>query len=110
MNKYGAKKTVIEGITFDSRAEALRYQNLLLLQKAGEISGLTLQVPFVLARPVRFAAANRSKPALRYVADFVYTEKGVVVVEDVKGVQTDAFKIKQHLMMTVHGIDLRITK
>jgi hypothetical protein len=110
INKYGAKKTVIAGITFDSRAEALRYQALVLLQKAGRISGLTLQVPFVLAQSVRFAAAKRAKPALRYVADFVYCEAGVIVVEDVKGVQTDAFKIKQHLMMSVHGVDVRITK
>jgi hypothetical protein len=44
------------------------------------------------------------------VADFVYCEAGVIVVEDVKGVQTDAFKIKQHLMMSVHGVDVRITK
>lgn len=110
MNKYGAKKTVIDGITFDSRAEALRYQALLLLQKAGAISGLTLQVPFVLAPSVRFEGASRAKPALRYVADFVYCEKGVVIVEDVKGVQTPLFRIKQHLMKSVLNIDLRITK
>jgi hypothetical protein len=110
MSKYGAKKTVVAGITFDSRAEAARYLDLCALQRAGRISGLTLQVPFVLAQSVRYAAAKRAKPALRYVADFVYCENGRIVVEDVKGVQTDVFRVKQHLMMSVHGVDVRITK
>lgn len=40
-NKYGAKKTVVDGVTFDSKAEARRYQQLKLMQQAGEIIGFT---------------------------------------------------------------------
>lgn len=112
MNKFGAKKTVVDGITFDSKAEGRRYSQLVLMQKAGQVAGLTLQVPFVLAQSVKFAGATRAKPALRYVADFVYTDvaAGVIVVEDCKGVLTEGFKIKRHLMLSVHGVDVRLSK
>lgn len=110
MNKYGAKKTVVDGIKFDSRAEARRYVDLRLLQLAGKISGLTLQVPFELAPGVKFEGAARKTPALRYVADFVYKEGDEVVIEDTKGVITDGFRIKRHLMKTVLGYDVRLTK
>ena len=43
-NKFGNTKVVVDGIKFDSKKEANRYGNLKLLQKAGEISDLKLQV------------------------------------------------------------------
>jgi len=109
VNKYGAIKTQVNGITFDSKAEASRYGELLLLGKAGHIAGLTLQVPFILAPAV--ILNGRKKPALKYVADFVYTDTklGQIVVEDVKGVMTPLFRAKQHLMKSVHGVDVRVT-
>lgn len=110
MNKYGAKKTTVNGITFDSRAEARRYDDLLLLQRAGHISGLTLQVPFELAKSVKFAGSARAKPAIKYIADFVYSEGGKTVVEDCKGVLTKEFQIKRHLMLANRGIDVRLSK
>jgi hypothetical protein len=111
-NKYGAKKTVVDGITFDSKAEASRYGALKLLQKAGHITALELQVPFILAPQVRFEGAARAKPALKYVADFVYVECDTnrKIVEDCKGVLTDAFQIKRHFMLSVHGISVRLSK
>jgi hypothetical protein len=111
-NKFGAKKTQVGTITFDSKAEARRYGDLVLLQKAGHITALQLQVPFILAPQVRFEGAARAKPALKYVADFAYqeAETGRTIVEDVKGVLTDAFQIKRHLMLAVHGIDVRLSK
>lgn len=108
--KYGNTKTVVNGIKFDSRAEAQRYSHLMILQRAGHISNLRCQVPFVLARSVKFAGAARAKPALRYVADFVYTENGKEVIEDVKGVETQVFNIKRQLMMTALGKEVRVLK
>ena len=111
MNKYGAKKTEVCGITFDSKAEAMRYGQLINLELAGHVTGITRQVPFVLAPSVHLSGSTRKKPSLRYVADFVYsdTRTGKIVVEDVKGVITPLFRVKQHLMKSVHDIDIKIT-
>ena len=108
MSKYGAIKTTVGGITFDSRAEARRYGQLLNLERAGCIKGLERQVPYVLAPSVRIHPEKRAKPALRYIADFRYVEAGRVIVEDVKGVMTPLFRVKQHLMKSVHAIDVQV--
>ena len=113
--KYANVKTTVGELKFDSKAEARRYNDLVMLQKAGHIAGLTLQVPFVLAPSVKLEGAPRAKPALKYVADFVYSDidAGKIIVEDVKSPATrnlPAFRIKQHLMKSVHGIDIRLTK
>lgn len=104
--KYHNKKvTLPDGQVFDSRAEHRHWLYLQALQRAGEISDLQCQVPFVLAPAVKLG--GRTKPALRYVADFVYRDKaGAQVVADVKGASTDVWRIKRHLMMTVHGIEV----
>ena len=111
MNKFGAIKTKVAGKTFDSKAEARRYCELKMLQCSGAIAGLTLQVPFELARSVKFAGSKRAKPAMKYIADFVYTDikTGKIVVEDSKGVVTPLFQAKRHWMLAVHGIDIRLT-
>jgi len=111
MSKYGAIKTEVNGIMFDSKAEARRYGQLIMLERAGIIAGLTRQMTFVLAPSVKFEGAKKAKPALRYVADFIYSDSntGKIVVEDVKGVITPLFRVKQHLMKHLHGIDIRIT-
>lgn len=110
MNKFGAKKTEVAGLKFDSKAEARRYGQLIMLERAGHIAGITRQVPFELAKSVRLAGSTRAKPALRYFADFVYSDvrTGQIVVEDVKGVITPLFRVKQHLMKSVHDIDVRV--
>jgi len=111
-NKFGAVKTTLAGIQFDSKAEAARYGQLQLLERTGQIAGITRQVAFVLAPSVKLHGARRAKPALRYVADFVYSDvrTGKIVVEDVKGVITPLFRVKQHLMMSVHGVDVRVVQ
>lgn len=110
MNKYKSKKTVVAGITFDSKAEARRYGELIILERAKHIQHLERQVSFVLAPSVKFDGAAKAKPALRYKADFKYFDvaKGKWIVEDVKGVITPLFRVKQHLMMSVHAIDVRV--
>lgn len=93
------------GENYRSKREMNRHLELLLLQKAGEIAGLTREVPFIIAPPV--VIQGRKKPAMKYLADFVYsTADGRTVVEDAKGMRTPVYSIKRHLMMSVHGIDI----
>jgi hypothetical protein len=109
--KYGNHKTVVNNITFDSKAEARRYGELLLLEKAGHIQQLQLQVPFVLWPGVKFPGAARATPACKYIADFVYLEpsgNGLrTVIEDLKGFRTAVYKIKKHALKALHGLDVR---
>lgn len=108
--KYGNSKATLNGEKFDSRAELARYQTLLKLEQAGGISQLTRQVSFVLAP--KAVVAGKLKRSLIYRADFQYRDHatGRMVVEDTKGVLTEAYKIKRHLMKTLHGIDILETK
>lgn len=109
--KYGNKKTVTpDGVKFDSLAEARRWGHLCMQLRAGEISELRRQVAYELVPAVKFADAKRTKPAIRYVADFVYVEKGAEVIEDVKGVLTTEFKLKRHLMKALLGLEVRLVK
>ncbi|WP_310630797.1 DUF1064 domain-containing protein [Paraburkholderia sp.] len=104
--KYGNVKVDRDGIKFDSKREAKRYHELVAMQARGEISELERQVVFVLAGPV--VIGGRRRPALRYVADFVYERPGVdgQIVEDAKGRITEGYRIKRHLMKAVHGLDI----
>lgn len=106
-SKYGAKKVQIDGITFSSKAEAKRYSELKLLERAGHITNLELQPKFDLVPSVKYAGAARAKPALRYVADFRYVDHlGKTIVEDVKGFETREYQIKKHLLLALHGIEV----
>lgn len=107
-SKYGAKRVQVDGITFASIAESRRYIELKQLESAGHISGLELQPKFELAPSVRYTGAARAKPALRFVADFSYVDHlGKTVIEDVKGKPTEAYLIKKHLMLAIHGIEIK---
>lgn len=110
-NKYGARKVVIDGQTFDSQREANRWWDLRWLEKDGQISQLERQVPFELAPAVNLYGERRKKTALRYVADFRYfdVKAGHFVVEDAKGYESPISRIKRHLMKSVHNIDVRLT-
>ena len=106
--KYANERiTDPDGTTFDSRAEHRRWHHLRLMERAGEIKDLERQVVFVLAPAVTIA--NRKRPPLRYIADMRYVDArtGEVVVEDVKGAVTPEYRIKRHLMASVHGIEVR---
>lgn len=78
-NKYGAKKTQIGDIVFDSRKEAKRFQELKILEKSGYISDLKMQVKFSICP--KFGGNKRER---FYIADFVYKEGGKSIIEDVK--------------------------
>lgn len=99
MNKYGNQKTCYDGKTFDSKRECARYKELMLLERAGRIFDVQLQVPFVLI------PKQPGERACSYKADFVYrTQDGKQVVEDVKGKRTKDYLIKRKLMLYIHGI------
>ena len=107
--KYRNKPCTVGGEKYRSGREARRHQELVFHQKAGVIAGLTREVPFELAPAVKIEGESRKRPALRYVADFVYSDAktGRVVVEDAKGMQTPVYRLKKHLMATVHGIHVQ---
>lgn len=104
--KYNSKKTVVDGIDFDSKREARRYQELKALEKAGRITDLKLQVPYTLMSSTKDANGKTIR-SIKYIADFVYRENGQEVVEDCKGYRTEVYKIKKKLMLMIYGITIR---
>lgn len=107
MSKYNSKKTVVDGQEFDSKKEARRYQELLLLEKAGEIKNLSRQVKFVLIPSQRDENGKVVERECSYKADFTYEEGIKTVVEDVKGYRTKEYIIKRKLMLYQYGIRIR---
>ena len=97
MSKYGSRKTIVDGISFDSKREANRYCELKLLEKCGKIKDLKLQHKFELQPP--FSKNGKTIRAITYVADFTYfdLEKTKNVVEDVKGYKTDVYQLKKKM-------------
>lgn len=87
-SKYGARKTEVDGITFDSRAEARRYGELKMLEQSAIIKDLELQP--------RYPLYVNGIKVCTYVADFHYydCEKGQWVIEDKKGFKTPVYKLK----------------
>ena len=113
MNKYRNKKTIVDGIKFDSIAESRRYKELKLLERQGIIKNLKLQPSFVLQPS--FKKNNKTTRAITYKADFSYlkTEKASdkIIVEDVKGYATKEFKIKEKMFNYIYKeMELRIIK
>ena len=118
-SKYGAEKTVIDGITFDSRKEARRFAELKLLEKAGEIVELRRQVKFVLIPAQRepdqigkrggVIKGKLIEREVSYLADFVYFDNNLndYVVEDAKGIRTKEYIIKRKLMLYKYNIRIR---
>ena len=113
-NKYGAKRVGSHA----SKREHYRAQELRLMERAGLISDLREQVPYVLI-PAQYGECGKDfkgrdtrvliERACSYIADFVYTDKatGQTVVEDTKGFRTKEYIIKRKLMLHVHGIRIK---
>jgi hypothetical protein len=104
-SKYRNKATEVNGIRFDSKKEAARYKELLLLLKAGKIGQLELQKRFTLIEP------NDTEKGAYYDADFTYlnAETGEMVVEDVKSAATrkmQRYVLKRKLMLDKYGIKI----
>ena len=105
--KYNNKKVTVNGQVFDSKKEARRYKELLLLEKAGVIKNLSRQVKFVLIPSQRDESGKVIERECSYKADFVYEEGEKTVVEDVKGFRTKEYIIKRKLMLWRYGIRIR---
>lgn len=106
MSKYRNKKVQWNDNTYDSKKEARRHAELLLLQRAGQITNLETQVKFELLPSQRIDGKVVERP-VAYVADFKYLENGKVVVEDVKGMKTKDYIIKRKLMLYIHHIQIK---
>jgi len=109
-NKYNAKKITVDGIKFDSKAEAQFYSYLKVLKEIGEVRSFEMQVPFNLQEgfyhPTKTTKIGRYKrvPAIVYKADFVVRfSDGVEKVIDVKGMQTPVFKLKAKMFLHNFG-------
>ena len=101
MNKYHAKPVEIDGIKFDSKTEARRFQDLQLLERSGEIRQLRCHPRFALIPGFTYRG-QRIRPSY-YEADFAYHEGAEFVVEDVKGaIETAVFKLKWKLMKSLY--------
>lgn len=105
--KYNNKKITVDGQIFDSKKEANRYQELVLLEKAGVIKNLSRQVKFVLIPSQRDENGKVIERECSYKADFTYEEGIKTVVEDVKGYRTKEYIIKRKLMLYQYGIRIR---
>lgn len=116
--KYNNTKVEIDGHTFDSKHEANRYLELKLLERAGTITDLQMQVKFVLIPSqyepdtVKVLKSGKEKVVkgkliereCSYIADFVYQYNGKTVVEDAKGMRTKEYVIKRKLILERYGI------
>lgn len=108
-SKYKNQKTQVDMYMFDSTKEAQRYKELKLLERAKKISNLELQPRFLLQESFRKNGKTYRK--IDYIADFQYIEDGKTIIEDVKGLQTEAFKIKHKLFEKKYPeLELRIIK
>ncbi len=109
-SKYGAVPTMVDGIRFDSAAEARRYGELKVRERVGEIVGLRCQPQFKLfaLKVSRDTSGYLGAYVGDYVADFEYVEVAskAVVVEDVKGVRTPLYRLKKKIAEACHGIQI----
>ena len=107
-NKFGNKRTEVDGIKFASRHEANRYVELKYMERIGLIKDLQLQRVFTLIGEQRDSKGRILERPVKYIADFVYKDtNGKTVVEDAKGLRTDVYKIKRKLMLMIYGIQIR---
>lgn len=124
-SKYHSRKITRDGMTFDSLKEYRKFRELLLLEKAGEITDLKRQVEFELI-PAQYEeiptgevykrGEQKGQPkmkrvclelSVKYIADFVYKENGKTIVVDTKGFRTKDYILKRKMMLYFHGIRIK---
>lgn len=120
-NKYKNEKVEFDGIKFDSKRERDRYMVLKDAERRGVISELKCQPKFTLIPAQYHEEAKQLKTkvkmvkkcdflAITYTGDFQYVKDGNVVVEDVKGMVTPEYKLKEKMMAYFHHIIIRRIK
>lgn len=94
-NKYGNQKVNTNLGKFDSKFEFAKYNELILLERAGLISNLKRQVKIPLLC---------DEARISYIADFVYfdTKRGCIIIADAKGFKTEVFKIKKKILLSMY--------
>lgn len=119
-SKYNSQKTKRGAIVFDSKREAERYDELMIMLRAGEIGNLKLQPTFTLQESYMTPEGERIR-AIKYVADFSYVKMveehddiasqytPVLVVEDVKSkaTRTPQYLMKRKMMQERFGITVQ---
>jgi hypothetical protein len=112
--KFNAASTVVDGIRFDSRREAMRWLDLKLLERANQLQGLTRQVRLPIeigGQPVRIRSAGYPNGRrVVYVADFQYFVGAERVIEDVKGMDTPVSRLKRALVEAIYNVTIRVVK
>lgn len=100
LNKYKAVKTTVDGVIFDSKKEAKRYQELKILQNLGIIQGLRLQP--------EYEVSVMGQKVCKYRGDFWYldTKTQKPVIEDVKGMKPPVYRLKKKLVEACYGIKI----
>ena len=108
-SKYHAKKIKWDGQTFDSKKEFYRYQELLLLQRAGKIKNLERQVKIPLLPSQKDENGKVIERAVTYIADFVYfdIERNKTIVEDAKGMKTKEYILKRKMLLYLNHIRIQ---
>ena len=110
-NKYHALSCLVDGIRFDSRKEARRYERLKILAIAGEITALELQPAFPLTVLELWRPDGRLVDVGVYHADFRYVEtrSGEVVIEEIKSgpTKTTAYRLRKRIVEAMYGITIR---
>lgn len=102
--KYRNEKTKVDGITFDSKAESIRYEQLKREEILGWIQGLELQKKYILCKG-RWKSTGKPY-SISYKADFAYLRDGEIVLEDVKGFRTKEYQMKKKMLMSLYGIEI----
>jgi hypothetical protein len=99
-NKMHSKQTIVSGFNykFPSKLEARRYEQLILLERAGEIRNLKLQPEYVLSSGYVDPNTGEKMRQVIYIGDFEYIENGKLVLEEIKGFETDVFRMKWRLV------------
>lgn len=106
-HKYNAVKTEIDGIKFDSKAEARRYQSLKSALLCKQIEDLRLKPTYQLI--------VNNQLICKYIPDFEYVEITASggkrkITEDVKGMRTREYILKKKLMLAIHNIEVKEVK
>jgi hypothetical protein len=112
--KYGNQLIEHEGMVFHSKGELRRWLELRLLERAGLIQLLRRQVPFPLVidgKPIRIRSAGYPRGrACRYTADFAYIENGIRKVEEFKGMDDTASRLRRAVVEAIYGIEIEVVR
>ena len=121
-HKYKAKRTEVDGISFDSKREAQRWSVLKVRERIGEIRNLDRQVKFPIevdGKPIRIRSKRYPKGRIvSYFADFAYEERQDIetecevwsyIIEDVKGHDTPLSRLKRALVEAIYGVEVKVT-